>query len=117
MSLSSFFFFTQLNGFTYLYQIQIILFTFNHLFAHSLMFSSILLTIQLNISHLFMQVNDQTVLFQTIQFSISTVFWFGLLWFYSISTIVGYLMPNPFYTYISNIYDLVGLGFMAYQPL
>ena len=32
-------------------------------------------------------------------------------------TIVGYLMPNPLYTYILNIYDLVSLGFMAYQPL
>ena len=38
--------------------------------------------------------------------------------FYGISTLVGYLMPNPFYTYISNIYDLVSwLCFMAYQPL
>ena len=26
-------------------------------------------------------------------------------------------MSNPLYTYVSNIYDLVGLGFMAYQPL
>ena len=26
-------------------------------------------------------------------------------------------MPNPLYTYILNIYDLVWLGFMAYQPL
>ena len=42
---------------------------------------------------------------------------FGLVGFYGIQTIVGYLMPNSFYTYISNIYDLVGLGFMAYQPL
>ena len=25
--------------------------------------------------------------------------WFGLVWFYGISIIVGYLMPNPFYTY------------------
>ena len=33
------------------------------------------------------------------------------LWF------VGYLMPNPLYTYILNIYDLVWLVFMAYQPL
>ena len=41
--------------------------------------------------------------------------WFG--WFYGISTIVGYLMPNPLYAYILNIYDLVWLGFMAYQPL
>ena len=28
-----------------------------------------------------------------------------------------YLMPNPLYTYILNISDLVWLGFMAYQPL
>ena len=26
-------------------------------------------------------------------------------------------MPNPLYSYILNIYDLVGLGLMAYQPL
>ena len=37
--------------------------------------------------------------------------------FYGISTIICHLMPNPLYTYISNIYDLVWLGFMAYQPL
>ena len=43
--------------------------------------------------------------------------WFDLVGFYGISTIVGYLMPNPLYTYILNIYDLVWLGFMAYQPL
>ena len=43
--------------------------------------------------------------------------WFGLIGFYGISTIVGYLMPNPLYTYILNLYDLVGLGFMAYQSL
>ena len=41
--------------------------------------------------------------------------WFGLvgLW---VSTVVGYLMPNPLYTYILNTYDLVWLGFMVYQP-
>ena len=33
------------------------------------------------------------------------------------STIVGHLMPNPFYTYILNIYALAGLDFMVYQPL
>ena len=38
--------------------------------------------------------------------------WFGLVGFYGISTIVGYLMPNPLYTYILNIYDLVGLGWV-----
>ena len=37
--------------------------------------------------------------------------------FYGISTIEGYLMPNPLYTYIININDLVWLGFMAYQPI
>ena len=37
---------------------------------------------------------------------------FGLVGFYGISTIVGYLILNPLYTYILNIYDLVWLGFM-----
>ena len=32
---------------------------------------------------------------------------FGWVGFYGISTIVGYLMPNPLYTYILHIYDLV----------
>ena len=30
--------------------------------------------------------------------------WFGL--FFHISTIVGYLVSNPFYTYVLDIYDL-----------
>ena len=42
---------------------------------------------------------------------------FDLVGFYGISTIAAYLMPNPLYTCISNIYDLVWLGFMAYQLL
>ena len=37
--------------------------------------------------------------------------------FFGISTLVGYSMLNPIYTYVSNIYDLAWLGFMAYQPL
>ena len=41
---------------------------------------------------------------------------FGLVEFYGISTIVGYLMPNPLYIYIKYI-RLVWLGFMAYQLL
>ena len=41
----------------------------------------------------------------------------GLVGFYGISTIVGYLMPNPLYTYILDIYNLVWFGFMAYQTL
>ena len=40
--------------------------------------------------------------------------WFG--WVYGISTTVGYLMPILLYTYLSNIYDLVWRGFIAYQP-
>ena len=47
--------------------------------------------------------------------------WFSLVECYGISTLVGYLIPNPFYTYIYiyiyiYIYnDLV--GFYGYQPL
>ena len=31
---------------------------------------------------------------------------FGLVGFYGTSSILGYLMPNPVYKYILNIYDL-----------
>ena len=39
----------------------------------------------------------------------SLIFWYAIkpnqtVWFYGISTIVGYLKPNPVYTYILNIY-------------
>ena len=34
----------------------------------------------------------------------SFVFWFGLVWFYGISTIVVYLMLNPIFSYILNIW-------------
>ena len=40
-----------------------------------------------------------------------------MAWFYGILVFVGYLMPNPIYTYSLNLYDLVCFGFMAYQPL
>ena len=50
--------------------------------------------------------------------------WFGWVGFYGISTIVGYLMPNPLYTNILNIYDLVGfygistiVGYLMPNPL
>ena len=33
--------------------------------------------------------------------------WFSLAWFYGISTIVGHLMPNPVYTSILDIYNLL----------
>ena len=52
----------------------------------------------INIS-VYTQINDQTVLFLSIQFSMSHLIWFGLVCLYGISTIAGYLMPNPFYTY------------------
>ena len=42
---------------------------------------------------------------------------FGFVVFYGISTIEGYLMANPIYTYIFNIYDLVWLGFAENQQL
>ena len=35
-------------------------------------------------------------------FSVNFI-WIGLVAFYGISTIVGYLMPNPLYTYILNM--------------
>ena len=53
---------------------------------------------------------------QTSAFNLGLV-WFGLVWFYGISNIVGDLMPNSHYTDILNIYDLVWMGFMTYQPL
>ena len=40
--------------------------------------------------------------------------WFGLVWLYGISNIEGYLLPNPVFINISDIYDFVLLGFMAY---
>ena len=40
-----------------------------------------------------------------------------LVGFYGGGTIVGYLIPNLLYTYLLNVYDLVWLGFMVYQPL
>ena len=40
---------------------------------------------------------------------------FGLVWFDGISTIVGYLMPNPLYTYILIIYDLVWFGLVLWH--
>ena len=36
----------------------------------------------------------------------AVMFWFGLVKFYGISTIVRYSMPNLVYTYISNIYRI-----------
>ena len=50
-----------------------------------------------------------------------TYIWFGLVDFYGISTMVGYLKPNPLYTNILNIDDLVWFsgisGFVGYLML
>ena len=39
----------------------------------------------------------------------------GLVGFYGISNIVNYLLLNPLYTYILNIYDLVWLGWVIWH--
>ena len=39
----------------------------------------------------------------------------GFFRFYGISTIVGYRMANPLYTYISNIFDLVWLRLVLWN--
>ena len=35
-----------------------------------------------------------------------SVIFIGFILFWDISTIVGYLMPNPLHTHLLNIYDL-----------
>ena len=61
---------------------QILLITFLNepklIFLHTIKWFQVLLTMQLNISKLFTQLNDQTVLFQTTQFSISHLFAYSL---------------------------------------
>ena len=52
-----------------------------------------------NQSFVYSQLNDQTDLFLTFQFSISYLFVCLFVWlvgFYGVSTFVGYLMLNPF---------------------
>ena len=41
----------------------------------------------------------------------------GLIRFYGILSIVGYLMPNSLYPHILNIYDLVGLGWVGFYGI
>ena len=70
-------FVTRLYSFTYFYLIQIILFSINPLFVHSLLLSSIAMNKNNSIKHhsfVYTLLNDQTVLFTTIQFRISTKF-------------------------------------------
>ena len=42
---------------------------------------------------------------------------YDLVGFYGISTIVGYLMLNPLYTDILNIYDLVYFGLLWFNGI
>ena len=44
-------------------------------------------------------------------------FGLGLVWFYVISTIVGYVRPNPFYAYILNIYALLWFWFYGISTI
>ena len=37
-------------------------------------------------------------------------FWFGLVWFYGISTIVGYLMPNSFLYILTVLFQTIQLS-------
>ena len=43
--------------------------------------------------------------------------WFGLVWFYGISAIVGYLMPNPVYTYVAERISYFCLARNLIRPL
>ena len=43
--------------------------------------------------------------------------WFGLVEFYGISAIVAYTMTYTLFTRKLKTYDLVWLGFKAYQPM
>ena len=47
----------------------------------------------------------------------SMLYCFHFAWLYGAANIVDYLMPDFVYEYISNIYNLLWLGFMAYKKL
>ena len=40
---------------------------------------------------------------------------YALVWFYGISTIIGYLLPNRLYKYILNIKGLVWFGLVLWN--
>ena len=65
--------------------------------------------------------NPKSSLSLSIYIYIYIYIWFGLVGFYGISTIVSYFLLNSLYIYIYiyiyQTYDLIWLGFMAYQPL
>ena len=47
--------------------------------------------------------------------NISNMYIYDLVEFYGISTIVGYLMPNPIYTYILNMYIWYDFGWVLWN--
>ena len=49
---------------------------------------------------------------EIIHISLDGVVWCGVVWFHGKSTFVGYLIPNPLYTYVKFIFSL--LGFLWY---
>ena len=89
---------TQLNGFTYFYLKQIILFTINHLLLNICLhginvfkYCYLKLIIQLNISHFYAQMNHQTVLFkQFILAYVNKVKLFCLLFFFLLFSFMTY---------------------------
>ena len=71
------FFLLTVKWFHLFLSMQIILFTINYLFAHSYVFQVLLLNTKNSIKHqslAYTELNNQTVLFPTIQFSMSTKF-------------------------------------------
>ena len=60
--------------------------------------------------------NTKSSLYKHIKYIWFCLVCFGLVWFYGISTIIGYIIPNPFYTYILDIWFGL-IWFMAYQQL
>ena len=62
------------------------------------------LTPLLHIQHILSSINKTDLNFGDVLSHKEVFVWFGLVGFYGISTIVGYLMPNPLYTYVLSIY-------------
>ena len=51
------------------------------------------------------EIESYKVFFLIIKKWLIILVWFCLVLFYGILTIVGYLRPNPVFSYLSNIYD------------
>ena len=76
--------------------------TFFSIMSSSVMFFSIMCSVIFNC--IMSNVVYYCIMSSVIYYSVmSSLVWFGLVWFYGISTIVGYLMPNPCDTYIKYV--------------